>query len=214
MAAHVRKRRRHHRQVPARHEDRALLEIQVERGLDLLVHHTEIQQEVRDRPVAVAGGAFRFVDGPVHLERPPSQRAESIEQMIECAAAMLRVQERRHRDRPGVHHRIVRPVGFSLQLDGIERVSARFHVNALEHLFRATFFERHSEHERLRDRLDRELSIAVAGFKDSARGSDQRYAKFVWICLAQFGNVGRDLAVVDQRVSCLQLVDKRLYFLM
>jgi hypothetical protein len=134
--------------------------------------------------------------------------------MIECVAARLRVQERRHRDSPRVHHRVVGTVGFPLQLDGIERVAARFHVNALEHLFRSTFLERHAEDERLRDRPDGEQAIAVAGFKHSTRGGDQGYVEFVWICLAQFGNVGRDLTVVHQCVPCLQFVDQRLYFLM
>ena len=36
----------------------------------LVVDHAEIQQQVRDRAIAVAGAALGFVDGLVHREPP------------------------------------------------------------------------------------------------------------------------------------------------
>ena len=60
VAPHVRQRRGHHRQVAAGHQDRALPEVDVERLLGLLVHQAEIEQQMRDRAVAVAGPTLRL----------------------------------------------------------------------------------------------------------------------------------------------------------
>jgi hypothetical protein len=91
---------------------------------------------------------------------------------------------------------------------------ARLDIDPLEHAFVSALLERHSKHERLRDRLNREEPIAIARFEDPAAGGNERHAKFVGIGVTQFGNVGRDLAVVDARVARAQFVDKRLYFRM
>ena len=68
VAAHVGQRRAHHGQIAGGDQNRALPEIDVERGLDLLVDDAEIEQQVRDGAVAVAGAPLRLVDGLVDRE--------------------------------------------------------------------------------------------------------------------------------------------------
>ena len=59
---------RHRRQIAAGDEDRALLEVDVERGLGLVVDQIEVQQQVGDGAVAVAGAPLGLVDGLVHRQ--------------------------------------------------------------------------------------------------------------------------------------------------
>ncbi len=61
--------------------DRALLEIQIERGL-LVLDHPEILEQAGDRPVAVAGLLFRLQHGGVDLEAGAAGgRGEFLEQV-------------------------------------------------------------------------------------------------------------------------------------
>ena len=55
----------------AGHQDRALAEVDVERRLDLFVDDAEVQEQVRDGAVAVAGAPLGVVDGLVHRQLPP-----------------------------------------------------------------------------------------------------------------------------------------------
>ena len=48
----------HHRQIVGVDEDRALLEIQLQRFFDPLADHAEVEHQVGDRPVAMARRAF------------------------------------------------------------------------------------------------------------------------------------------------------------
>ena len=212
MTAHVRERGAHHRQVAARDQDRALLEVEVERRFRLLVDDAEVQEQVRDRPVAMAGPALGFVDRLIDLEPAPGNRAEPVEQVRQRPGAVLRLQQRRHRDRTGVDHRVERPVAARLQLDRVEGVAARLDADALQHPLLPQLVDRHPERERLRDRLDRERPVAVAGGEHAAVARHQANAEIVWVGLAQFRNVGRDLAIGQRPVFGVDPVHQRLHF--
>ena len=64
----------HHRQVAAGHQDRALPEIDVERRLGLVVDDAEVEQQVGDGAIAVAGPALRLVDRLVDRQLPAGDR--------------------------------------------------------------------------------------------------------------------------------------------
>ena len=83
IASHVRQGRRHGREIAAGDENRALPEVDVERHFGLVVDHAEVQEQVRDRAVAVAGAAFGLVDGLVHLQPPARGRAQAVEDLLE-----------------------------------------------------------------------------------------------------------------------------------
>ncbi len=69
VGAAVGERRRHHREVAAVDEERALPEVQVEGIVDVTVEHPERPHQVRDRAVAVAGRGLRPQHGVVDVER-------------------------------------------------------------------------------------------------------------------------------------------------
>ena len=59
-----------HRQIPSRHQDGALPKIQIDHLLGRAIEDPVTEQEVRDRPIAVAGVAFGAIHRLVDLHRP------------------------------------------------------------------------------------------------------------------------------------------------
>jgi hypothetical protein len=70
----VRERRRHDGQVAAGDQDGALAEVQVQARFDGVADDVEVAEQVRDRAVAMAGRALRFVDLLVDFQRAPGER--------------------------------------------------------------------------------------------------------------------------------------------
>ena len=96
--AAIGERRRHHREVARRDQDRALHEIEVEMLLDIALDHAGIELEIGDRAVAVAGLDLRAVDPHVDVQRVADEALEGREHaraplglvrpLISAAAAM------------------------------------------------------------------------------------------------------------------------------
>jgi hypothetical protein len=145
---------------------------------------------VGDRAIPIARSALGLVDLFVDREFPAGDGAEALEQMVERVVTMLGVQHRGDRDRPGVDHRVERPVGEPVKLDRVEGVTARFDTDELEHFVRAEFIHRQAVGEWLRNRLDGERPVAVARLEYLTTGGRHTHAKFVGTGPAQFGNVG------------------------
>ena len=80
--ATVRERRRHHREVTAVDEQRALAEVEVDGLVDVTVDHAEALHEVRERAVAVAGHAFRREHRVVDREPSPREAGETVEEAL------------------------------------------------------------------------------------------------------------------------------------
>ena len=80
MPSHVGQRCGHHREIAAADQDRALLEVDVERRFGLLVHQAEVEQQVGDRPIPMTGAAFRVVDRAIDRELASRDDAEPIEE--------------------------------------------------------------------------------------------------------------------------------------
>ena len=86
MTAHVRQRRGHHRQVATGDENRALPEVHVERVLGLVVHEAEIEQQVRDGAIAVAGPALGLEHRLVDVQTTSGGGAQPLQQRVERLA--------------------------------------------------------------------------------------------------------------------------------
>jgi hypothetical protein len=99
--------------------------------LGRVVHQAEVQQQMRDRAVAMAGAALGLVDSLVDPQLAAGGVAEPGEDPIEGRFTVARVQQRGHRDRAGVDHRVVRAVRVALKLDRIEDVAARLDADVL-----------------------------------------------------------------------------------
>ena len=107
--AAIGQRRRHHREVARRDQDGALPEIHVEHRVEVAWITPRVAQEIGDRPVAVAGR-------PLGGDRPRSSTSSSrpakrpsVADAFEAAGA-LGLDQAGAGDRPGIDHRIERPV--------------------------------------------------------------------------------------------------------
>ena len=102
----------------------------------------------------------------------------------------------------GIDHRVERPIVLG-QPDRIERFSARFDADRFPDFVRPQPVERHREYEGLRDRLNREGSVAVAGRIDLAVHRGEADAEEGGIRLAEFGDVVGDGAA---KIVCMVAV--------
>ncbi len=180
----VGERRRHHREIPARHQDRALPEVHVEDLVDLLAEHSGGTHEVGDGPIPMAGGTFRLEDRLVDRERAAREDSERREDSIETLSGAF--QRGHRRDRPGIDHRVVWPVR-SIEHDGVERLAARLDAHSLQHPQRAVVCERQRVDEWLRHRLDRELLSGISGVVDVTVDGAQAHPNHDGSALASSG---------------------------
>ena len=150
--AGVGERRAHHGQVVGVDQDRALLKIQLERIGDLLADHAEVEHQVRDRAVAVAGGPLGEEDRVVDVAPRGrcSGRTWPAVRLMRSAKSL-----------PWTRSAVAMAPAFTSGLKGrFETSSSTMALNAspvgstpdlLEHLFAAVIFQRQAEHERLGD---------------------------------------------------------------
>ena len=186
----------------------ALAEVQIETFLRISLHDVECAQEVRDRPVAVAGHALRGVDRLVHRERPPGVAAVEVEHVGERALQGVGKQGR-SRDRARVDHRVGRCAGIRCEVDRVERVAARLDPDPLVHLLLSQPLEREGVRQRLRNRLQREGRPAVADLVQRSSGRGERDAERVGIGARELGDVGGDFARVEIGVRLVQRLEQR-----
>ena len=99
-----------------------------------------------------------------------------------------------------------------MQFDGIERITARLHADMLGHSRVAIRLERHAEGERLRDRLNRERTITVAGLVDGPARRGQADSEVLRIGFSQFGNVRGHLPVCVVPKPVVHRFDRGLQF--
>jgi len=145
--------------------------------------------------IAVAGLTFGRKDALVELEFAPREPAQGRTHRCEVECAVAGRQDPRRHDRAGVHHRVERPACLRVDGHGVERIARRFDTDAVEDGIGAAFLERHAEHERLRDRLDRECLAGVADFEDLTVDRAHRDREVVRVSLCEFGNIRRNVTV-------------------
>jgi hypothetical protein len=111
---------------------------------------------------------------------------------------------------PGVNHRVERPIGDAVQLDGVKGVSAWLDPDELKHPVGTELVHRQTVGEWLGDRLDGKRALGVARLEDLAVRGGHTYSKIVGARFAQFRDVGGDMALGIAAVTVVEIVEKRL----
>ena len=146
--AAVGQRRRHHRDVARVHQDRALPEVDLQHGSDIVRDDGVGAQQIADRPVAVAGQALGRIDGVVDVELAPGKPSERLPDIVERAVAFGFVDQPGAGDRARIHHRIERVV-LGIEADRIEGIARGFDADRAFDPRGAQRVQRQREHERL-----------------------------------------------------------------
>lgn len=199
--ARLREKAAGHGQLPARHGDGAMVEINAERIFDRVFQHAERLHVIGERAVAKTRALFRgrhrFVDGDRRIVGKKLHEAQNFAQGL--ARLMARQDHVGDGDGARVDKRIARDAAFALQLhDGVERAARGLAADAAPQPV-AHFAERQGEREHLRDALDRERRVAVAAHAHGAVVGHDSDAEGRVADARQFGNVGRHLAAVGAR---------------
>jgi hypothetical protein len=130
--AGVGERRGHDRQVPAGDRDRALAQVQLEGGLDVAVEHPLAAHEVGGGPVAVGRLQLRLVGLLVDRKVVVAGVAAlSVHHPLDALGDVRALDQVGRGERPGVDHRVVRPVVARIELERVERVATRLDPDAL-----------------------------------------------------------------------------------
>ena len=95
-------RRRHDREIVRRHQDGALLEIDVEHLGDVAVDAGIVAQQKGDGAVAVAGRTLGLEDGLIDAELAAGEAAQRIAHALERAGPRDAVDQARAGDRPAL----------------------------------------------------------------------------------------------------------------
>ena len=164
---------------------------------------------MRECAIAVSGGGLRGEDVVVDRQLATGTRRQERSHPFESRSRGRPVDQGRGHDGAGVDQRIVRAAGVGFEADRVERLAARLEPHVSVHLVEAEFGDRQGVDERLRDRLDGELPIAVASGMDPAVHAHQCRAEPVRIDGGEFGDVRSDLArdvrpvPLDDRGKCI-----------
>ena len=123
-----------HGQVAASDQDRALLEIELERLGHPLAHHAEVEHQVRNGPVAVSGDPLGQENRIVDVQRPPAVAAEHRQHPGEPLGKVLAGDQIGRGDRSGVDHRIERTIRGLVQHDRVEGFARRLDADLGQYL--------------------------------------------------------------------------------
>ena len=155
------------------------------------------EQEVRDRPIAMAGVAFRAIDRLVDLHRPAGVASEDVENPLHRRGIGLALDQAEVAMAPAL---IIgfsgRPVPGSRLIE-LNASPARLDSDLLQHLSSPRSFKRQAVGERLRNRLNREALPRVADLVDMPVDRDHRDPQPGWIGPRQLRDVVGDGAVVQ-----------------
>ena len=134
--------------IARRHQDRALLEIDVQHRGNVIFDHRIGAQEIADCPVTVAGRALGGIDGFINAEFTSGEAAERLPDIVEGIAALGLVEQAGAGDRTGVDHRIEGMV-FGIEPDRIEGIAGWLDADRAFHVRCAERIQCQREHEGL-----------------------------------------------------------------
>jgi len=192
--AAVGKRGRHHREFAGGGGHRALARVQPQRAFDVVADHLEVAQQVRYRAVAVTRTESFLHHRRMQLRLPPEVGTEHLHGPVRSRIRIGVVQQRRHRDRAGIDHRVVRQVVF-LQLDDrVEGFARRLHAHLAVDFGAPEAVEGQPVDEGLGHRLQREAVRVVAGLRRLAVHRHRRDGEGVRVRRVDIGQERGDLA--------------------
>ena len=168
-----------HGELPARHGDRAMMEVDAEREIDRVLEHAERLHVVGERGVAKAGallgGRDRLVDRDRRIVGEEPHEAQDLAQRL--ARLVAGEDQVGDGNGAGIDEGIARDAALAFELDdGVERAARRLAADAPPQPV-ADLAERERQREHLRDALDRERHVAVAARRDVAVGVDHGEAE-------------------------------------
>ena len=143
--------------------------------------------------------------GVVDGEFAAGELAQLLPDALEGRGAVDLMDQPGARNRPGIDHRIERPVIVG-EPDRIERLAAGLDADRRRHALLADHFQRQRKHKRLGNRLDGERHGAVADFVDVAIDGDESDAEMRRIGPLQLGDVVGDGPGIVGSNSSWQLV--------
>ena len=187
----VRQSRRHQRQILNRHHQRALAGITLHRNGRVTGQDAVAAQHVRNRVVAVRVLQLRLVHALIHRQAATRKRRQTRNDALHALALSRtgRTNQRMGGNRARVNHRVQRLTGAVLQGQLVERLTGRLHAHLRKHVIIAAVREREGVHERLRNRLNRELHIGVTGGVLLTINHGDRRGKLVRVHGGKFRNV-------------------------
>ena len=107
----------------------------------------------------------------------PARSENSVEHGGDALFRRVARHQRGDGDGAGIDHGVERPVGDLVEHDRVERFAGRLDADMPQHVLAAIMLERVAVHERLRDRLDGEEVVGVAGGVDLAVDRGERDAE-------------------------------------
>ncbi len=122
-------------------------EIHLQHGSHIVPDHGISTQQIADRAVAVAGGAFGGIDGVVHVEIASGKPPERLPDVFECGVALGLVDQAGAGDRAGIHHRIEGMI-LGVEADRVEGIARWLDANDAFDPRRTQRIQRQREHER------------------------------------------------------------------
>src|SRR5918994_103763 len=178
--ATVRQRRRHHREIPAGDLHRALPQVEGEDRLDVPRDHTVAAHEIGRRPIPICRAHLGFEGLFVYREaHVASIDSEALQYTFDLLCGVLAPYQFGRHERPGVDHGIVRAVVTLVEDDRVESVAAGFHPNVLQDVVSSVVRQSQAVNEHLRDGLQGERSVVIAGLIGIASGADDADAESV-----------------------------------
>src|ERR671910_950063 len=178
--AAVGQRRCHYRQIPAGDAHRALPQVEGEDPLDVPREHAVASHEVGCGSVAVRGAHLGFEGVFVYREALVAGiGSEAAQYAFELLGWVLAPYQVGRHERPGVDHGVVRAVVTLVEDDGVERVPAGLYANVLQDVVSSVVRQSQGVNEHLRDGLQGERSVVIAGLVGIALGADDADAESV-----------------------------------
>ena len=190
-----------HRQLAARHRDRALMEIDAERQLHRVVEHAKRFHVIGQRGVAktgaLLGGRDRFVDRDCGIVGDkPHEVQDFAERLARPVAGQDQVGDR---DGARIDERVARNAALEFKLDDRVECAARGLAADPAPEPVAGLAERERQGEDLGDALDRERHLGIATRGDVSRVVDHRKPERIRVGVGELRNIGRDLAAIRPR---------------
>ena len=142
----------------------------------------------------MAGRVLRLEHLLVDLEPAAGEVGEQVEHCGDALFLRFARHQRGDGDGAGIDHGVERPVGDLVEHDRVESFPRRLDADMVQHVLAPVMLERVAVHEGLRNRLDGEEVVGVAGGVDLAVDRGERDAEYAGIGLAELRDIVGDLA--------------------
>src|SRR5919107_2182345 len=178
--AAVRQRRCHYREILAGDAHRALPQVEGEDRLDVPREHAVAAHEVGRGSVTVRSSHLGFEGVFVYREAfIAGIDSKSVQYAFELLGRVAAPYQVGGHERPGVDHGVVRAIVPLVEDDGVESVPAGLYPDMLQDVVSSVVRQCQAVNEHLRDGLQGERSVVIAGLVGIALSADDTDAESV-----------------------------------